>query len=644
MKFEELNLAPAILKAVREQGYEEPTPVQEKSIPIILEGHDLLAGAQTGTGKTAAFTLPLLHKLTMSRSANNKFGVFGVRALVLTPTRELAAQIDESVQNYGKYLQLKSAVIFGGVGMNPQIDKIRRGVDILVATPGRLLDLQQQGHLDLSTVQILVLDEADRMLDMGFVQDVRKILALIPQNKQSLLFSATFNNEIKELANTLLRNPQSIQVTPSNTTVQRIRQVAHPVGRNKKKALLAHIIQTNNWNQVLVFTRTKFGANHVAEFLNKTGISAMALHGNKSQTARTQALAGFKSGDLRVLVATDIAARGIDIDDLPHVVNFEIPNVSEDYVHRIGRTGRAGASGEAISLVSLDEQGFMQEIEKFTHQTIPTETVEGFGPDANEKAEPIAMGRQTLWGGVGRPPSRDVMAQAARAARQEMMERIREKKKPSGSNGDQRPHANARRAQTPRPHHPQNNAPHTDGLGPNGEVLNKGIDHSPSEGGFENRPPRNSQAPRSPSGYKGRSGAPGASGAGNSNNRNRPPQQREPREPREQRDPFNYEPKAARGEDDFQPRANAHLGTQSGVNAFGHKSSNSSQREPDPTMTTVDLMSQGNRGSRNNNRGGSNANSGQRARGGPSNSGGKRSGPRPAGNGGPKRSPSGFSR
>ena len=644
MKFEELNLAPAILKAVREQGYEEPTPIQEKSIPIILEGHDLLAGAQTGTGKTAAFTLPLLHKLTMSRSATNKFGVFGTRALVLTPTRELAAQIEESVQNYGKYLQLKSAVIFGGVGMNPQIDKIRRGVDILVATPGRLLDLQQQGHVDLSTIQILVLDEADRMLDMGFVQDVRKILALIPQNKQSLLFSATFSQEIKDLANTLLRNPQSIQVTPSNTTVQRIRQVAHPVGRNKKKALLAHIIQTNNWNQVLVFTRTKFGANHVAEFLNKTGITAMALHGNKSQSARTQALAGFKSGDLRVLVATDIAARGIDIDDLPHVVNFEIPNVSEDYVHRIGRTGRAGASGEAISLVSLDEQGFMQEIEKFTHQTIPTETVEGFGPDANEKAEPIAMGRQTLWGGVGRPPSRDVMAQAARAARQEMMERIREKKKPSGSNGDQRPHANARRAQTPRPHHPQNNAPHTDGLGPNGEVLNKGIDHSPSEGGFENRPPRNSQAPRSPSGYKGRSGAPGASGAGNSNNRNRPPQQREPREPREQRDPFNYEPKAARGEDDFQPRANAHLGTQSGVNAFGHKSSNSSQREPDPTMTTVDLMSQGNRGSRNNNRGGSNANSGQRARGGPSNSGGKRSGPRPAGNGGPKRSPSGFSR
>ena len=652
MKFEELNLAPAILKAVREQGYEEPTPVQEKSIPIILEGHDLLAGAQTGTGKTAAFTLPLLHKLTMSRSSTNKFGVFGTRALVLTPTRELAAQIEESVQNYGKYLQLKSAVIFGGVGMNPQIDKIRRGVDILVATPGRLLDLQQQGHVDLSTIQILVLDEADRMLDMGFVQDVRKILALIPQNKQSLLFSATFSNEIKDLANTLLRNPQSIQVTPSNTTVQRIRQVAHPVGRNKKKALLAHIIQTNNWNQVLVFTRTKFGANHVAEFLNKTGISAMALHGNKSQSARTQALAGFKSGDLRVLVATDIAARGIDIDDLPHVVNFEIPNVSEDYVHRIGRTGRAGASGEAISLVSLDEQGFMQEIEKFTHQTIPTETVEGFGPEANEKAEPIAMGRQTLWGGVGRPPSRDVMAQAARAARQEMMDRIREKKKPAGSasNGGARPHSSERRAQSARPNHPQHNLPPSESLGPNGELLNHSSHAPRGDAAFEDRAPRSPQAPRSPSGYKGR-GASNAGGSANPNNRNRPPQRehREARDLREPRDPFNSEPRAARGEDDFQPRANAHLGTQSGVNAFGHKSSNSAQRVPDPTMTTVDLMSQGNRGSRNNNRGASNGNGGQRAsRGGPGSSGGpggKRGGPRPTGSGGgPKRGPSGFSR
>ncbi len=290
MNFEELNLAPAILKAVLEQGYDTPTPIQAQAIPAVLAGQDLLAGAQTGTGKTAAFTLPMLHKLTMSRSTENKFGVYGVRALVLTPTRELAAQVEESVRTYGKYLQLTSAVIFGGVGMNPQIARIKKGVDILVATPGRLLDLQQQGELDLSTVQILVLDEADRMLDMGFIHDVKKILALVPKDKQSLLFSATFSDEIRELANGLLKNPQSIQVTPSNTTVQRINQIVHPVGRGKKKALLAHIINEHNWSQVLVFTRTKFGANNVAEYLTKNGINAMALHGNKSQTARTQAL------------------------------------------------------------------------------------------------------------------------------------------------------------------------------------------------------------------------------------------------------------------------------------------------------------------------------------------------------------------
>jgi ATP-dependent RNA helicase RhlE len=432
--FETLQLAPAILKAVREQGYENPTPIQAQAIPIILQGHDLLGGAQTGTGKTAAFTLPLLHRLAMSRSATNRFGGTGIRALVLTPTRELAAQVEESVRQYGKYLQLRSSVVFGGVGMHAQINTLKAGVDVLVATPGRLLDLQQQGMLDLSQVQILVLDEADRMLDMGFIHDVKKVLALVPAQKQSLLFSATFSDDIRELANSLLKNPQSVQVTPRNTTAQRIRQVIHPVGRNKKKALLAHIIQQQQWIQVLVFTRTKFGANHVAEFLSKNGISAMALHGNKSQTARTQALGGFKSGEIRALVATDIAARGIDIDDLPHVVNYEIPNVSEDYVHRIGRTGRAGAEGAAVNLVCLDEEGFMRDIERFTKQTIPVEVIEGFGPEPDEKAEPIAMGRQTIWGGAGRPPSREVMQAAARAARNEMMQRVRENQaKPAGT-------------------------------------------------------------------------------------------------------------------------------------------------------------------------------------------------------------------
>ncbi|APW42099.1 DEAD/DEAH box helicase [Rhodoferax saidenbachensis] len=432
MNFEELKLAPAIVKAVREEGYETPTAIQEQAIPLVMEGHDLLGGAQTGTGKTAAFMLPLLHRLSMSRSAQNKFGGTGIRALVLTPTRELAAQVEESARIYGKYLQLSSTVIFGGVGMNPQISKLKKGVDILVATPGRLLDLAQQGMLDLGQVQILVLDEADRMLDMGFIHDVKKVLALVPKEKQSLLFSATFSDEIRDLANGLLKNPQSVQVTPRNTTVQRITQVIHPVGRGKKKALLAHIINEQNWSQVLVFTRTKFGANNVAEFLEKNGITAMALHGNKSQAARTQALAGFKSGDVRALVATDIAARGIDIDDLPHVVNYEIPNVSEDYVHRIGRTGRAGADGAAVNLVCLDEEGFMQDIERFTKQNIEVKIIEGFGPEPGEKGEPIAMGRQTIWGGAGKPPSRDVMQAAARAARTEMMQRVRDNKAGQG--------------------------------------------------------------------------------------------------------------------------------------------------------------------------------------------------------------------
>ena len=438
MNFEELNLAPAIMQAVRELGYETPTPIQAQAIPAVLAGQDLLAGAQTGTGKTAAFTLPLLHKLSLSEPGKNRFGGKAIRALVLTPTRELAAQVEESVRDYGKYLQLDSTVIFGGVGMNPQISKIKKGVDILVATPGRLLDLQGQGFLDLSSIEILVLDEADRMLDMGFIHDVKKVLALVPKDKQSLLFSATFSDEIRELAGNLLKNPQSIQVTPSNTTVQRITQVIHPVGRSKKKDVLLHIIQKHDWSQVLVFTRTKFGANNVADFLTKNGVKSMALHGNKSQTARTQALAGFKSGEIRALVATDIAARGIDIEDLPHVVNFEIPNVSEDYVHRIGRTGRAGASGEAVSLVCLDEEGFMMDIERFTKQEIPVQLLEGFGPEPGEVAEPIAMGRQTLWGGAGKPPSRDVMAAAAKAARSDMMQRIRDNKVAVGGAGGPR--------------------------------------------------------------------------------------------------------------------------------------------------------------------------------------------------------------
>ncbi len=459
MNFDELNLAPAILRAVQEQGYTAPTPIQAQAIPVVLGGHDLLAGAQTGTGKTAGFTLPMLQLLSTRPAA--KAGA--IRALVLTPTRELAAQVEEAIRAYGQYLELTSTVIFGGVGMNPQINRIARGVDILVATPGRLLDLEGQNHIDLSHVEILVLDEADRMLDMGFIHDVKKVLALLPKHKQSLLFSATFSDEIRELAGNLLKDPKSVQVTPPNTTVERIAQVIYPVGRNRKKDVLAHLVGENGWSQVLVFTRTKFGANKVADFLNDKGIKSMALHGNKSQSARTQALAEFKTGDLRALVATDIAARGIDIDELPHVVNYDIPNVPEDYVHRIGRTGRAGNSGEAVSLVCMDEEGFMHEIERFTKQQIPVRMLDGFGPEEGERAEPIAMGRQTLWGGLGRPPSREVMAAAAKAARQEMMQRIRENKAGQGPRGGGAGGRGPQPARKPQPQRPPDGMARADG-------------------------------------------------------------------------------------------------------------------------------------------------------------------------------------
>jgi ATP-dependent RNA helicase RhlE len=401
MRFDDLGLAEPLLRAVREQGYDTPTPIQQQAIPAVINGGDLLAGAQTGTGKTAGFTLPLLHKLSQSQAPRDSQGRVAIRALILTPTRELAAQVEESVRTYGKYLPLKSMVMFGGVGMGPQIDALRRGVDILVATPGRLLDHHQQGTLDLSKIEYFVLDEADRMLDMGFIHDIKKVLAIVPKQKQSLLFSATFSDEIKALADRLLNQPQMIEVARRNTTAETIAQKIHPVDRDKKKELLAHLIKRNDWHQVLVFTRMKHGANRLVEFLVKEDITAMAIHGNKSQGARTKALAEFKSGELQVLVATDIAARGIDIDQLPHVVNYELPNVPEDYVHRIGRTGRAGAQGEAISLVCIDEEGFLRDIETLIKRQIPREVVPGFEPDPKARPEPIRLGRMTLNGGLG---------------------------------------------------------------------------------------------------------------------------------------------------------------------------------------------------------------------------------------------------
>ena len=413
MKFQDLGLAEPLLRAVHEYGYDTPTPIQVQAIPMVLTGGDLLAGAQTGTGKTAGFVLPMLQRLSLNAPPRDEGpqgsplrgprGKVPIRALILAPTRELAAQVEESVRIYGKYMtKLSSMVIFGGVGMQPQIDRLKRGVDILVATPGRLLDHAGQRTLDLSQVEILVLDEADRMLDMGFLPDVKKVLALLPQKKQSLLFSATFSDEIKNLADRLLNNPGLIEVARRNQTAELIEQKVHPVSREGKKELLVHLIKKNDWDQVLVFTRMKHGANRLAEHLEKAGISAMAIHGNKSQSARTKALSEFKHGDLEVLVATDIAARGIDIDQLPHVVNYELPNVPEDYVHRIGRTGRAGTPGEAISLVCVDEEGFLRDIERLIKRAIPREVVPGFEPDPSERAQPIVLGRMVIGEGAGR--------------------------------------------------------------------------------------------------------------------------------------------------------------------------------------------------------------------------------------------------
>lgn len=386
MSFTSLGLSEPILRAIAEQGYSEPTPIQRQAIPVILEKKDVLAGAQTGTGKTAGFTLPLLERLGERTPAKGKRPV---RALILTPTRELAAQVAESVETYGKYLSFRSTVIFGGVSINPQIATLRKGVDIVIATPGRLLDHVNQKTLDLSRVEFLVLDEADRMLDMGFIHDIKKVLALLPKHRQNLLFSATFSDEIKRLADGLLDSPTLIEVARRNTASSQVRQSVYPVDRERKRELLSHLITTGGWSQVLVFTRTKHGANRLTAQLEKDGISAAAIHGNKSQTARTKALAGFKQGKVRVLVATDIAARGIDIDQLPHVVNYELPNISEDYVHRIGRTGRAGNEGEALSLVCVDEHEYLRNIEKLIKRAIPKVVVKGFEPDPSIKAEPI---------------------------------------------------------------------------------------------------------------------------------------------------------------------------------------------------------------------------------------------------------------
>jgi ATP-dependent RNA helicase RhlE len=385
MKFKKLGLRASILKAVDEKGYIEASPVQEKAIPLILRRKDVLASAQTGTGKTAGFTLPILHILSQNNNSNHK----KIRALILTPTRELAAQIHQNVLEYSRYINIRSAVIFGGVNQKPQVSKIRNGVDILIATPGRLLDLENQRLLSLGYIEILVLDEADRMLDMGFQRDINKIMNLLPIQRQNLLFSATFSNDIKKLAKSILNNPVSISTSPENTTVESIIQYVYNVDKNRKSDLIIQLIKEGNWNQVLVFTRTKHGANKLCKKMIKVNISAAAIHGNKSQGARTNALSGFKDGSIKILVATDIAARGLDIPLLPHVVNFELPNIPEDYVHRIGRTGRAGAKGKAISLVCNDEKEYLINIEKLIKLKIPSKIKAGFEPDSHANPEPL---------------------------------------------------------------------------------------------------------------------------------------------------------------------------------------------------------------------------------------------------------------
>ncbi len=389
MSFQSLGLSEALLKAISKKGYTTPSPIQAKAIPPVLEGRDVLASAQTGTGKTAGFTLPLLHIL----SENPKEKYRPIRALILTPTRELAAQVYANVKEYSEFLNLRSAVIFGGVNQKPQAATIRQGIDVLVATPGRLIDLESQGLLSLKRVEIFVLDEADRMLDMGFLRDIERVMKLMPDKRQNLMFSATFSKDIRKLANGILNRPVQVEATPENTTVDAIAQKIYRVAKAKKTDLIIKLINDGNWKQVLVFTRTKHGANKLVEKMIKAGIKAAAIHGNKSQGARTKALAGFKNGSVSVLVATDIAARGLDIPLLPHVINFEIPNISEDYVHRIGRTGRAGANGEAISLVSADETTFLRDIEKLIGMKLPVDILEGFEPDPNASTVPIKPGQ-----------------------------------------------------------------------------------------------------------------------------------------------------------------------------------------------------------------------------------------------------------
>ena len=444
MSFDTLGLAEPLLRAVREKGYNTPSPIQAQAIPAVLKGQDIMAAAQTGTGKTAGFTLPLLQRLMQGQQAKPN----SVRALVLTPTRELAAQVHDSVLTYGKHVNMRSAVVFGGVSINPQMKNLRRGVDVLVATPGRLLDLHQQNAVKFNQLEILVLDEADRMLDMGFIHDIKKILRLLPERRQNLLFSATFSGDIRNLAKGLLNSPLEIDVAPRNTTTELVEQVVHPVDKDQKSSLLSHLIRSRGWRQAIVFSRTKHGANRLADYLSKDGITAVAIHGNKSQGARTKALSEFKQGKVSILVATDIAARGLDIQQLPQVVNFDLPNVPEDYVHRIGRTGRAGMTGHAISLVSADESKQLRDIEKVIQRQIDREVIAGYEPKEKLAETKLRTEKGRAAGkGKGQRPATESAARQARGGQ-----------KP-GRRDDNRSDARPQRAAQPRDGQRRNNKP-----------------------------------------------------------------------------------------------------------------------------------------------------------------------------------------
>ena len=453
MSFAELGLSAELLRAVSEQGYTEATPVQAQAIPIILQGRDVLAGAQTGTGKTAGFTLPLLQRLSIHGNRSTSPALHPVRALILTPTRELAAQVEESVKTYGKYLPLKPAVVFGGVNIDPQIKALKAGVDILVATPGRLLDHVQQRTVNLSKVEIFVLDEADRMLDMGFINDIKKIIALLPPVRQNLMFSATYSEDIRELADKILKDPAQIEVARRNTAAELVKQSVFEVDKDRKRELLQKLIKDNDWQQVLVFTRTKHGASRLADQMAKSGISTAAIHGDKGQSARTQALADFKDGKVRVLVATDIAARGLDIDQLPHVINYELPHVAEDYVHRIGRTGRAGSSGEAISLVCGEEIKSLKEIEKMLKMTLEKQTMPGFEMTQGEAVSDAPRRHERARGGRGENSRNEKSSESKPAEPRAREPHAREKREHDKPASHTRHESHRSKTETPRSPH-----------------------------------------------------------------------------------------------------------------------------------------------------------------------------------------------